>query len=72
MTPIENPAEIIGRLGGTTKTANLCEVSAQAVSQWRHNGIPRTQLKYLRATRPEIFEPDWKPMEPPTDTTLST
>ncbi|MDN4061167.1 hypothetical protein QPK31_23385 [Massilia sp. YIM B02769] len=51
-----NPTEIIQRLGGTTKTAALCEVTAQAVSQWLHNGIPRAQLKYIRVVRPDVFE----------------
>jgi hypothetical protein len=49
--------EIIDRLGGTTKTAILCEVSAQAVSQWRLNGIPKTQRKFLQAARPDVFAP---------------
>jgi len=48
--------EIIERLGGTTKTAVLCEVSAQAVSQWRLNGIPKAQRKFLRAVRPDVFD----------------
>ena len=47
--------EIIERLGGTTKTAVLCEVSAQAVSQWRVNGIPKAQRKFLKAVRPDAF-----------------
>jgi hypothetical protein len=49
--------EIIDRLGGTTKTAILCEVTAQAVSQWRLNGIPKTQRKFLQAARPDVFVP---------------
>lgn len=52
-----NATEIIRRLGGVTKTAALCEVTAQAVSQWKHNGIPRPQLKFLRLARPDVFEP---------------
>lgn len=47
--------EIIERLGGTTKTAVLCEVTAQAVSQWRLNGIPKAQRKFLKAVRPDAF-----------------
>lgn len=47
--------DIIKRLGGTTKVAELCEVTKQAVSQWKTNGIPKTQRKYLRAVRPEAF-----------------
>jgi len=51
-----NATEIIQRLGGTTKTAALCEVTAQAVSQWHANGIPKTQLKFLRLARPDVFD----------------
>lgn len=51
-----NATEIIQRLGGTTKTAALCEVTAQAVSQWRTSGIPKTQLKFLRLARPDVFD----------------
>ncbi|QYG04453.1 helix-turn-helix domain-containing protein [Massilia sp. NP310] len=47
---------MIQRLGGTTRTAELCEVSAQAVSQWRTKGVPKAQLKFLRLARPELFE----------------
>lgn len=48
--------DIINRLGGTTEVARICEVTKQAVSQWRTNGIPKAQRKYLRAIRPEAFE----------------
>lgn len=48
--------EVIELLGGTTKTAVLCEISPQAVSQWRENGIPKAQRKFLRAERPDIFK----------------
>lgn len=46
---------IIDALGGTAEVARLCDISSQAVSQWRTNGIPRAQMKYLRAVRPEVF-----------------
>ena len=47
---------IIDKLGGTSKTAELCEVTVGAVSQWRTaNAIPRARLMYLRAVRPEVF-----------------
>ncbi|RSZ60017.1 hypothetical protein EJB06_07510 [Massilia atriviolacea] len=49
------PGKVIELLGGNAKTAALCEVTPGAVSQWLHNGIPRTQLKYLRAVRPDVF-----------------
>jgi hypothetical protein len=49
------PKEIIKRLGGTSKTAELCEITKGAVSQWLINGIPKAQLKFLMAVRPEVF-----------------
>ncbi|HET9701157.1 MAG TPA: Cro/CI family transcriptional regulator [Burkholderiales bacterium] len=47
---------IIDRLGGTGEVAKLCEVSPAAVSQWRHDGIPKARMMYLRAVRPDVFE----------------
>lgn len=60
----QNPTEIIQRLGGTTKTAVLCEVSPQAVSQWHENGIPKAQLKFLKLARPDAFKPEPKGLQP--------
>ena len=51
-----SPDQIIDELGGTAEVARLCEISSQAVSQWRSNGIPRAQLKFLRAVRPDVFD----------------
>jgi DNA-binding transcriptional regulator YdaS (Cro superfamily) len=48
--------EVIQRLGGTNKTARLCEVSPQAVSQWRTKGLPKAQRKFLRVKRPDVFK----------------
>jgi hypothetical protein len=50
------PDEIIDALGGTSKTADLCEVTLSAVSQWRDEGIPKPRMMFLRLARPEIFE----------------
>lgn len=50
-----NATEIIQRLGGTSKTAALCEVSAQAVSQWNRNGIPKARMQFLQLARPDVF-----------------
>ncbi len=58
-----DPNIIIDRLGGTVKTAELCELSKGAVSQWRTNGIPSPWLKFLRATHPEVFAETWPPEE---------
>lgn len=55
MDATETPTEIIQRLGGPAKTAELCEISTQAVSQWRINGIPRARLQFLKLARPDVF-----------------
>lgn len=64
---MSDATEIIQRLGGPTKTATLCEVTPQAVVQWRQNGIPKQQLKFLRLARPDVFQttPDDHTTTPP-------
>lgn len=46
---------LIDQLGGTVAVARLCEVTSQAVTQWRRTGIPRARLMYLRAVKPAVF-----------------
>ena len=48
--------QIIDRLGGTNKVAELCEVTKGAVSQWRTEGIPNSRLMYLELLRPDVFK----------------
>jgi hypothetical protein len=50
--------EYVTTLGGPTVVGRLCEITPQAVSQWRKTGIPRTQRKYLVLLRPDVFTPD--------------
>lgn len=50
-----NASKVIDAIGGTSVTADLCDVEPAAVSQWRKNGIPKAQLKYLRLAKPEVF-----------------
>lgn len=47
--------QIIDALGGTNEVARLCEVTAQAVSQWRTDGIPPARLMFLKLLRPDVF-----------------
>lgn len=47
--------KIIDDFGGTNAVAELCEVAASAVSQWRRKGIPNARLKYLKLLKPEFF-----------------
>jgi len=50
-----NSIQIIEALGGVAETARLCDISMAAVSQWKENGIPKTQLKFLKLAKPEVF-----------------
>lgn len=54
-------SEIIDLLGGTGAVAELCEVRPPSVSEWRHKGIPRARLKFLRAVRPDVFGAEQRP-----------
>ena len=47
--------KIIDDLGGTGAVAGLCDVTPQAVSEWRKYGIPKARLMYLRLLRPDVF-----------------
>lgn len=51
---IESGNALIDALGGTVETAKLCDVSSQAVSQWRQFGIPKARRMYLLLLRPEL------------------
>lgn len=57
MQTMNNPdihSAVIDQLGGTTRVAELCRVTTQAVSKWRREGIPEARLMYLQAIRPEL------------------
>lgn len=47
--------EIIDALGGTSETARFFGIKPPSVSEWRKNGIPSVQLRFLKLARPEIF-----------------
>lgn len=66
MTELNTEAiDLIEQLGGNAKAADICEVSRAAVSQWRHNGIPKAQLKFLKVVRPDVFTDPADPATPP-------
>lgn len=48
-------SSLIDTLGGTAEVARLCDVSMQAVSNWRQHGIPKPRRMYLAAVRPAAF-----------------
>jgi hypothetical protein len=47
-------AELIEALGGTSQVAFLCDIKSPSVSEWKRNGIPKSQRNYLRLAKPEI------------------
>jgi phage terminase Nu1 subunit (DNA packaging protein) len=51
-----NHSKLIDDLGGTSKVAELFEVTTGAVSQWREDGIPRARLLHLKSIRPDLFK----------------
>lgn len=44
----EISVRIIEELGDCSAVAKVCEVTKSAVSQWKKNGIPRNQARFLR------------------------
>lgn len=48
-------SKLIDEMGGTVNVARLCNVSSQAVSKWRNEGIPEARLMYLKLLFPEIL-----------------
>jgi len=54
-TETPSASEIIDRIGGTAAVAELCEVKSPSVSEWRHKGIPKARLQFLRLARPDVF-----------------
>ncbi len=57
-TKVINPqaVKIIDALDGTAEVSRLCDISMPAVSQWRINGIPKAQLKFLKLAKPKVFK----------------
>lgn len=49
-------AKIIDALGGTAEAARLFEVRMPSVSAWRHFGIPRARMMYLKAAHPKALK----------------
>jgi hypothetical protein len=48
--------KIIELLGGTTRVAEMCDVTPGAVSQWKNNGIPKPWLRFFESQHPEVFK----------------
>jgi hypothetical protein len=43
--------EVIEFYGGTAKTAKLCGVTMQTVSNWKKRGVPKSWLRFLESTQ---------------------
>lgn len=73
MKELLEPGRVIDILGGTSEVARMCNVSRQAVSQWRTQGIPRGHLVVIASrleratgflvTRRALFQ-DWAEIWP--------
>lgn len=48
-------SKIIDALGGNVAVAAMFEISSQAISKWRQQGIPKPRLMYLKIAHPEVF-----------------
>jgi len=48
-------SSVIDALGGNSKVAELCNISSQAVSKWRREGIPQARRQFLELAFPEAF-----------------
>ena len=48
--------KIIDRLGGTTEVAKICGLTTGRISQWRHEGLPKSWEKFLRSAFPDVFK----------------
>jgi len=56
-------SNVIDRLGGTNEVARMCNVTPQAVSQWRVDGIPDARLMYLKLLHPDILVVPAEPIQ---------
>ena len=45
---LELSKEVIADLDGTSEVALQCRVTSAAVSQWKKNGLPGPQIRFLR------------------------
>lgn len=52
---LHDDSAVIEKAGGPSVIARLCEISPQAVSQWRKAGIPRARRMYLELKLPDAF-----------------
>jgi hypothetical protein len=57
-------SKIVDDLGGPVAVGGLCQVSPQAVSQWRKTGIPNARRQYLQLLRPAVFASQTTPARP--------
>lgn len=52
-----DPNVVIARLGGTNAVAELFQIKAPSVSEWRKKGIPKVRLQFLGVARPDVLVP---------------
>lgn len=56
--------KFIVELGDTVEVAKICNVTPQAVSQWKNKGIPSARMMYLKLRFPkkyaQVYQPESK------------
>lgn len=50
-----NTSKLIDALGGNKKVAKTCDITEQAVSQWRKKGMPKPWQKLFKQRNPKVF-----------------
>lgn len=51
----KDAAQIIDALGGTAEVSRMFEIRMPSVSAWRHDGIPRARMLFLKAVHPKAL-----------------
>ena len=52
----QDTSALIDALGGNKKLAKTCDISEQAVSQWRKKGIPDPWMKFFKVKWPKVIK----------------
>lgn len=56
-----NDSQIIDKLGGTGRVADLLGIKPPSVSEWRVNGIPASRRQTLALLFPDVCPSEWRP-----------
>jgi len=57
-------SELIDKLGGTSRVAEIFGIKPPSVSDWRDKGIPKARRQTLALLYPDVVPSDWLPTVP--------